>query len=401
MPIKYHFMYKNKFILPLLLLSLFAAYYALLKVIPADYNDIHDHAAFARDMCTGKIPYTGNFLVYLLVNVFSFFTANVTFTEISLCLLLAFAGTYRYHLSLNKINEVLNAEMQTNQPINQSTSQLYLSLLAISMLFVFVIPIPGYFLGDYYMYIGSYSPTVWHNSTILFLFPFALMLFDLSYKQLQQFDSKRNWLILLLIALNLFIKPSYFLVFICAYPLMLLIQYGFRKQFWLSILPLIAGMVILIIQYVVIYKISGPAANDSSSVVFLPFYKNPELNEDMINIPFAMIFSLLFPILYTTLNIKKLYKNKLFIYTLISFLFSVFIFLCISETGRRASHGNYYWQIVITAWLCFFVALLSLLKDFKTEGKTTKNTILISVFGIHVLTGIVYFIRILITGSYY
>jgi hypothetical protein len=394
-------MNKNKLILPLLLLFLFAAYFALLKVIPADYNDIHDHAAFARQMCTGEIPYTGNFLVYLLVNVFSFFTAKVTFTEISLCLLLAFAGTYRYYLSNKKISQVLNSDLQINQPINQSTSQLYSHLLALSMLFVFVIPIPSYFLGDNYMYIGNYSPNVWHNSTILFLFPFALILFELSYKQLQAFESKRNWLILLLIVLNLVVKPSYFLVFICAYPLMLLIQYGLRKQFWLSILPIVAGMIVLIIQYIVIYKISGPAANDSSSVVFMPFYKNPELNQDMINIPFALIFSLLFPILYSTLNIKRIYRNRLFIYTLITFVFSVIIFFSISETGRRASHGNYYWQIVITTWLCFFVALLSLLKDFKTEGKTIKNNALFSIFGIHVLVGIIYFIRILITGNYY
>jgi len=385
-------MNKNKIIFPLLLLFLFSAYYAILKVVPADYNDIHDHAAFARQMSTGEIPYTGNFLVYLLVNIFSFFTANVTFTEVSLCLLLAIAGTYRYHLSLEKINEVTGAET------NKSWFNI---LLAISMLFVFVIPIPGYFLGDYYMYIGSYAPNVWHNSTILFLFPFALILFDLSYQQLQAFDSKRNWLILLLITLNLFIKPSYFLVFICAYPLMLLIQYGFRKQFWLSILPLVAGMMILIIQYIVIYKITGPAANDSSSVVFLPFYKNPELNEDMINIPFAMFFSLFFPLLYSTLNIKKLYKNRLFLYTFLSFVFSVLIFFLISETGRRASHGNYYWQIIITTWLCFFVALLSLLKDIKKQGKTLKNKLLFSIFFIHVLIGVVYFVKILITGGYY
>jgi len=394
-------MNKKNIILPLLLLFLFAAYYTILKVIPADYNDIHDHAAFARQMCTGEIPYTGNFLVYFLVNVFSLFTANVNFTEISLCFLLAFAGTYRYHLSLNKINQVLSSEIQTNQPINQSTSQLYLPLLAISMLFVFVIPIPGYFLGDYYMYIGSYAPNVWHNSTILFLFPFALILFDLSYRQLQAFDNTRNWLILMLIALNLFIKPSYFLVFICVYPLMLLIQYRLHKQFWLGILPLVAGMAILIIQYIVIYKISGPAANDSSSVVFLPFYKNPELNEDMINIPFAMIFSLFFPILYSILNIRKLYRNKLFIYTFLSFIFSVLIFFLISETGRRASHGNYYWQIIITTWLCFFIALLSLLKDFKMQGKTLKNKLLISVFFVHVLIGVVYFVRTIVTGGYY
>jgi len=388
-------------ITPLLFLLLFIAFYGILKAIPADYNDIHDHAAFARQMCTGEIPYTGNFLVYLLVNVFSFFTANVTFTEVSLCLLLAFAGTYRYQLSFNKINQVLKSDIPTNQPVNQSTIQLYSHLLALSLLFVFVIPIPSYFLGDYFMYIGNYAPNVWHNSTILFLFPFALVLFELSYKQLQSFEAKRNWWILGLVVLNLFIKPSFFLVFICAYPVMLLIQYGFRKHFWLGIIPLAVGMAVLIIQYIVIYKISGPAANDSSSVVFLPFYKNPELNQDMINIPFALVFSLFFPLLYVVLNITKVYNNKLFLYTLLTFVFSILIFFLISETGRRASHGNYYWQIVITAWLCFFVALLSLLKDFRNQGSTIKNKVVLSVFGIHVLMGVIYFVRILVTGSYY
>jgi len=320
---------------------------------------------------------------------------------VSLCLLLAFAGTYRYQLSFNKINQVLKSDIPTNQPVNQSTIQLYSHLLALSLLFVFVIPIPSYFLGDYFMYIGNYAPNVWHNSTILFLFPFALILFELSYKQLQSFDAKRNWWILGLVVLNLFIKPSFFLVFICAYPVMLLIQYGLRKQFWLGIIPLAVGMAVLIIQYIVIYKISGPAANDSSSVVFLPFYKNPELNQDMINIPFALVFSLFFPLLYVVLNITKVYNNKLFLYTLLTFVCSILIFFLISETGRRASHGNYYWQIVITTWLCFFVALLSLLKDFRSQGSTIKNKVLLSVFGIHVLMGFIYFVRILVTGSYY
>ncbi len=382
----------NKYIVPILLVFLFSAYYALLKYIDADKNDIVEHAKFARQMCTGTIPYTGNFMLYLLVNIFSFFTANVLFSEISLCLLLAFAGTYRYYLSFTKINEI--GGIKSDKP--------WISILfAISLLFIFVIPIPSCFLGDYFMYIGNYAPNVWHNSTILFLFPFALILFDLSFKQLQVYDSKRNGWILLLIALNLFIKPSFFLVFICAYPLMLLIQYGFQKQFWFSIIPVMLGMIILIIQYVVIYKISGPAANDSSSVVFLPFYKNPELNQDMIYIPFAMIFSLFFPILYTILNFKKLYKSKLFLYTFLSFVFSVLIFFCVSETGRRASHGNYYWQIVISVWLCFFVTLRALIKDFKEKGNTIKNVFLFLLFGVHVLVGIIYFVRILVTGSYY
>lgn len=389
---------QNKFILPILFLLLFAAFYGLLKTIPADYNDMHDHAAFARDMCTGKIPYTGNFLVYLLVNIFSFFTAGVRATELSLCGLLAFAGIYRYYLSLSKINEVLLSNSQTNQ---SQTNQLYPPILALSMLFVFVIPIPGYLTDDRYMYIGSYSPNVWHNSTILFLLPFALLLFDLSYKQLQTYNAKRNIWILVLIVMNLFIKPSFFFVFICVYPLMLLYKYKFQREFWLSILPVFLGGVLLIAQYVVIYKINTQVVKDTSSVVFMPFWKNSELKEDMINIPVSMFFSLLFPVLYTILNLRKLIQNQIFWYTLLSFVISVLIFFFISESGPRASHGNFYWQIIITTWICFFVALVALLKDFKSEGGTFKNIALLSLFGIHTVIGVIYFVRILLTGSYY
>ena len=395
-------MHKNRFILPVLFLFLFAAYYTLLKVIPADYNDIHDHAAFARQMCTGEIPYTGNFLVYLLVNIFSFFSAKVTPTEISLCALLAIASVYRYSLTKNEIDGIL-------YPGKTDSDNKWLSvMLALSMLFVFAIPIPSYLSDDKFMYIGNYVPNVWHNSTILFLFPFALLLFDLSYRQLQEFNSRRNIWILLLIVLNLVIKPSYFFVFIIVYPILLLVRYKFNKEFWLSILPLVIGFFFLMLEYWVIYKTQKPSGKDASSVIFMPFYRNPAFAdgkiptfEDLSMIPVSMFFSLLFPLLYTLLNLSKLLKSRLFWYTFLSFIVSVLIFFFISESGPRALHGNFYWQIVVCTWFCFFVALLSLLKDFKTLGKTFKNMALATLFSIHVIIGMIYFARILITGIYY
>jgi hypothetical protein len=387
-------MNKNKIIFPILFLFLFAAYYGILKVIPADYNDMHDHAAFARQMCTGEIPYTGNFMVYLLVNLFSLFTAKVTPTEISLCFLLAFAGTYRYSLIQKKLAEVVGTKN------NLILSDWLVPVLALSMLFVFAIPIPSYFAGDYFMYIGNYVPNVWHNSTILFLFPFALLLFDLSYKQIQVYSAKRNWLIMGLILLNLLIKPSYFFVFLCVYPLFLLFSYHFKKELWISLIPIVVGSFVLIIQYWIIYKIAIPTAKEASSVVFLPFYKNPEF-ENLVSIPVAMFFSLSFPVLYSLFNIHRVINNRLFWYIFLSFVVSFLIFFFISESGPRAAHGNFYWQIVITSWLAFFTALLALLRDMKLEGKTFKNKLLLYSFSIHVLMGVVYFIRILVTGGYY
>ena len=388
---------KNRLGIAILFILLFAAFYALLKVIPADYNDMHDHAAFARDMCVGKIPYTGNFLVYLLVNIFSFFTAGVTTTELSLCGLLALAGTYRYHLSVTQINCVLGKK----QIIKRTENQLLASLLALSMLFVFVIPIPGFLTDDHYMYIGTYTPNVWHNSTILFLFPFAILLFEHSWRQLQAFSSKRNCLILLLVILNLLIKPSFFFVFICVFPLMLLYKYQLRKEFWMSIIPVFLGGVLLVVQFVVIYKVNTQVLKDTSSVIFMPFWKNPELREDMINIPISLFFSLLFPITYAVLNFKNLKTTNLFWYISLSFIVSVMIFFFISESGPRASHGNFYWQIIITTWICFFGSLLSLLKNIRSHGLLLKFKISLLLFGIHTVIGFIYFIRILFTGSYY
>jgi len=118
-------------------------------------------------------------------------------------------------------------------------------------------------------------------------------------------------------------------------------------------------------------------------------------------LPVSMAFSLLFPLLYTLINLPKMLKSLLFWYTFLSFAVSVLIFLFISESGPRASHGNFYWQIVICTWLCFFISLLSLLKDFNNSGKSFKNMMLATVFSIHVIIGIIYFVNILITGSYY
>jgi len=386
-------MSNNRITYPILFLLLFAAYYTLLKVIPADYNDIHDHAAFARQMCTGKIPYSGNFLVYLLVNVFSFFSAKVTPTEISLCGLLALAGVYRFSLTQHKIKEVVTVN-------NFHLSYWFTAILSISMLFVFAIPIPSYLSDDRFFYIGNYVPNVWHNSTVLFLFPFALLLFELSYKQLEEYSLKRNTGILLLILLNLMIKPSYFFVFICVYPVLILFKYKLKKEFWWSILPLIVGFFFLILEYWVIYKTALPSNKEASSVIFLPFYRNPEFAE-LGWLPVSLAFSLFFPLVYTLINLPKMLKSTLFWYTFLSFIVSVIIFFFISESGPRASHGNFYWQIVVCTWLCFFVSLLSLLKDFNRSGKSFKNIFLASVFSVHVIIGIIYFVNILITGSYY
>jgi hypothetical protein len=62
------------------------------------------------------------------------------------------------------------------------------------------------------MYLSKFVPLVWHNSTTILLFPFAILLF---WKQLKMLDTKNEIsakeiaVINILVVLNLLIKPSF------------------------------------------------------------------------------------------------------------------------------------------------------------------------------------------------
>jgi hypothetical protein len=378
----------KKLVIPVLFLVLFALY--LLIIVFVRYQDMWDHACFARDMLTGKRPTSGNFIFYWLVNIFSFFSTEKIPSKISLCFLLACASTYRFYLCEERIKEVVYSK-------NKIENQYWLAVFfAISLLFVFVIPIPSYFINHNFL-IGNFSPNVWHNSTLIFLFPFALLLFEQSYRQLVSFDIKRNILITCLIFLNVFIKPSYFFVFICIYPLMLLVKYRFTKTFYRGIIPVVIGLLFLLFEFWTIYLTKNPLISEKSSVIFQPFYSSP-LFTNLWSIPFSLLFSLLFPILYVVFNVEKLKNSTLFWYVFLSFLMSVIIYLFVGESGPRATHGNFWWQIIICSWICFFVSLLSLLKDFEVYGKNYKNKLLMLVYCSHVFVGLFYFGRLFVVN---
>jgi hypothetical protein len=178
-----------------------------------------------------------------------------------------------------------------------------------------------------------------------------------------------------------------------------LIKYKLNKEFWYSIIPPAAGLIFLLVEYKGIYLTANHAEKEISTVIINPFYSYTRI-EPLWLLPFSLLFSLLFPVCYAALNYSKLKKSELFWYTSLSFFVSVIIYLFFAETGPRATHGNFIWQVIICTWLCFFVSLLSLIRDIKIQGKTIKNKLLMSLYLIHVLMGVGYFIRLFVTGYY-
>lgn len=306
----------------------------------------------------------------------------------AICIILAAATTLKLIIATKQVNKIkIFKDRNKNYWISFA--------IGLSLMFVFVIPV--LYISNKYFYIGNFVPNVWHNSTTILLMPFAILLYIVSIKQIKSYDCTRDIQITILILLNIFIKPSFIFVFICIYPLIILLKYRFSKTFFRSLLPLIIGGMTILAQYLLIYKISDPHLEPSElSGIGIGFFDLYKIKINIGFLPITLISSYFFPIAYSILNRKKLINNIVYIYTILLTSLALLIYAVLFETGPRFLHGNFYWQIVPCSWLLYFITIIYLSKDIKQSGFTLKNKILTAIYTIHVLFGILYLARIII-----
>jgi len=274
----------NKIVIPVIFLFFFVSYFLIYVFVRN--SDLGQHAGFAQQILTGELAVPGNFLFYWLVNLFSLFSGKAFFIKISLCFLIAIASTFRFFLSQKIVLKSFNKTFRSEH------TRWFSVYIGLSLMFVFAIPLPGYFVNGFF-YIGNFVPNVWHNSTTIFLFPFAIILFYLSYMQLITFSHKRNLWIFILIILNVFIKPSFLFVFICVYPFFLLYKYKLNKEFWLSMGAVLFSIFLIALEYWMVFQHINPNNKEISNVIIQPFVSYTYYSY-LWQLPFSLIFSLLF-----------------------------------------------------------------------------------------------------------
>lgn len=307
-------------------------------------SDLCAHTYIAQQMLEEHRLFSTNFLMYFLINLLTFFTGAKYPMRAVLVLLLAAANTAKYAI--------------VREAFREWTSSKTAKLASFSMLFVYIIPLMyflkplGIFLSADNMYWGYYVPNVWHNSTILCMMPFAIACYLLSVKQFKQYTDRRNKYISLFLVLSVLVKPSFFFVYVIAYPIIMLSQYGLSKTFSKSLLPLLAGGICLVYEYVTIYY-SG--VNDGSSVVIdiaqlftLDFWQSHIL---------YLVVSLSLPLLFLCLYGRTIVRDPEFWFVLIMLVCGLGIMWCCRETGPRATHGNFGWQTIAAMWFVYFYML--------------------------------------------
>jgi hypothetical protein len=368
----------------------FCCSYILFSCILANIaTDIQIHALSVLDVNRNVSPYPPNFLYYLLVNLVSGFSVNeVTLIKTS-GIVLSLAVTAKYlitkHIILSAVDHAGNKKG-------------LIIFVAVCSLVLFAIPDVYNLFYLKQIYISRIVPNVWHNSTIITLAPFAILLCWKQYIVLSSKESpgiKTIFLLFVLMLINVLIKPSFFFVYAPVTTVFLFFRYRFKLPFFVNLAPiLITAIVVYLLQQMIYVQHIASLYDEKSSVAFTtPFYVWMQMIPAWY-IPIALIMSFILPLTWFICYGKPmLVDRKLFQYVLWMMATGILISAVVSEKGPRELHLNFFWQNVICCYLLNLVVNIDVLKRYSGMGKMDMRMKIYSlVFLAHVLAGIFYFV---------
>lgn len=256
-------------------------------------------------------------------------------------------------------------------------------------------------------YIGYQNATIWHNSTYICMKVVAVFVLWYFLKLMNTYKTKlsvKQWIVFTaLIALSTGVKPSFLMVFAPVMAIMLLADWikgtKFSKVFLFG-LTVIPSLLIILWQNVVLF-----GADTGNSFIIKPFYTLAQRSD---NPKIALLFSVLFPAIVGIFHIKDVWKDKLYLGSLLVWGFGfmeVFLFV---ESGTRSKDANFMWGYSISLFVLFAISLVRWIRDCLNKDFLGKNKILRygylavagATFTYHVISGI-WFLGILLTGATY
>lgn len=386
---------KNKDVLILFIFSLLFFTYLIRFV----RTDIISHLLHVENINDGLKEYPANFAYYFLINILSGFSSIWKIKILNAILVLSTATVFKYLISkriIIKLNESILGNNSTNK----------VTLIALSLFFCYSIPDPFSIFVLEQFYLGRFVPTAWQNSTTIFLFPFAILLFWKQLKVLHSsYELKIPDILVLntLVIANAIIKPSFLFVYIPVTSLFLLSTFknSSRKEFLWKLSPIVMGMLVIFLQKYLIYdiKMGSIQETDSSIAIGFPF-------KTLVHwipawyIPISFLLSYALPI-YAIIAYKNILKYKPFLFSISLAIAGILLSAFVYETGPRMYHGNFMWQNIICCYLIFLSTISFLTPTLLDKNSwTRKDKIMVGLLILHFLSGILYLIRIGITLKY-
>lgn len=256
-------------------------------------------------------------------------------------------------------------------------------------------------------YIGYQNPTVWHNSTYICMKLVGVFVLWYFLKLINVYKNKlsvKQWIIFtMLLALTTGVKPSFLMVFTPVMAIMLLVDWirgtKFSRVFIFG-LTVIPSLLIILWQNVVLF-----GEDTGNGFLIKPFYTLAQRSD---NPKIALLFSVLFPAIVGIFHIKDVWKDKIYIGSLLIWIVGFLEVFLFAETGTRSKDANFMWGYSISLFALFLISLVRWIRDIRNKEFLGKYKVLRygylgvtgAAFVYHVISG-VWFFGILLTGATY
>lgn len=375
-----------RFDILIIFLCLFTLAY-MVKYYDVQTFDIKVHNFLLIDYLNeGAFPFPPGYflLIYLLDFIISYKYPFV----LSSLIVLTFFYWWKYNITYTWLLENVKFEPK------------YVFLITLSILFLSPIFIPA--IDGPYWYFGKFTPTIWHNSTLITVFPFCILLVK---KTLDWVEYKRNDSLIQLLGLGILImliKPSFMFCYIPALPIFAFSQTRkLSKELMFALGLSLVLFCLLVLEKFWIFDLDPMidklyTVEEQSKVVFRPLHVHLYFSKEPIfdflsSFPTTFIFFILWG--------KKAFSSKFVTFSFILLVFAIAVYLLLSESGFREFHGNFYWQIPIALFLHYLSLLIFVFQGYLVNGRilTSKIIIFSTFYLVQVSFGLIYFLR-LFTG---
>lgn len=211
-----------------------------------------------------------------------------------------------------------------------------------------------------HIYMGPGSPSVWHSVTLLTVKPLALLSV---FYTIKFFISKKLYFSIwaaIVTILSIFAKPSFIIVFLPSLVVYLLLKRYFDKQRLLFVLIIVLlSIASLGYQFMNQYESNGVSTGGSIIFDFLGVWS-------MItpSVPVSIVMALGLPFLITLLNYQSIKENEYIKFTWLLVFFSLILFACFAEGGKRYTDGNFSWSWHLSLSLIYVFTIIEYFKQY-------------------------------------
>lgn len=326
-----------------------------------------------------------NFLFYWAVWLLSFVLRSKMLMGGVVAIILALAVLWKFFLSSRIISTDLNDS-------EKAPLESWVRFSSVALIFLFSLPVD---LNIQHYYLGQFPANIWHNSTTIVVMPFVILAFDSCCQYFTNSDNKSLRRLFLWSILIYIIKPSILPILVIVFPVFTLVQYGFKRPFVLSLIygAFFGALLLLPMLWM---QSGGTGRNEGGGLEFALFkvwslYSN--------NYWASILASLLFPVVCLILYLKMVIRDVSLMFSWAIWILSFLLFAFVNETGSSLKAGNFGWQVIMATYLLFLTNLVFFNRIRAGREKVFwKERVVVSIFGLHLISGMVYLFKMMILG---